>query len=57
MLNRALIAILAAFSLAEGLTITVSSDGGNASSPLLYGFMFEVSKSCPIYSKSRKGNY
>lgn len=28
--------------LASGLSLTVSSNEGNASSPLLYGFMFEV---------------
>ena len=27
------------------LTLTVSRDGGNSSSPLLYGIMFEVIKS------------
>lgn len=26
----------------DGITLTVSTDGGNASSPLLYGIMFEV---------------
>lgn len=26
----------------SGITLTVSTDGGNASSPLLYGIMFEV---------------
>lgn len=26
----------------NGITLTVSTDGGNASSPLLYGIMFEV---------------
>lgn len=26
----------------NGVSLQVSTDGGNASSPLLYGFMFEV---------------
>lgn len=29
---------------AQGINLTVSSTGGNASSPLLYGIMFEVRK-------------
>lgn len=31
------------FRVALGVTLTVSKTGGNASSPLLYGIMFEVS--------------
>ena len=30
------------FRLVGGATLTVSTTGGNASSPLLYGLMFEV---------------
>lgn len=30
-------------SLVDAATLTVSTTGGNASSPLLYGLMFEVS--------------
>jgi alpha-N-arabinofuranosidase len=32
------------FPLIQAATLTVSTTGGNASSPLLYGLMFEVNK-------------
>jgi len=35
---------------AAAVTLTVSTSGGNASSPLLYGIMFEVS------SRGKQGN-
>lgn len=38
----AAILALAAQAAAANITLTVSSTGGNASSPLLYGMMFEV---------------
>lgn len=37
--------LLCAFSLASGLELTIGSSGGNKSSPLLYGLLFEVRKS------------
>jgi alpha-N-arabinofuranosidase len=40
---RSLIFALPVFyRLVDGATLTVSTTGGNASSPLLYGLMFEV---------------
>lgn len=39
-----LVVLLATLDMrAEAVTLTVSSTGGNASSPFLYGIMFEVS--------------
>lgn len=37
-----LVGIAALPSLVSSLGLTVSTTGGNASSPILYGFMFEV---------------
>jgi len=33
---------------ASAIDLTVSKTGGNSSSPLLYGIMFEVDQSSPI---------
>lgn len=35
------------FQTAQGISLEVSTSGGNASSPLMYGFMFEVRVSRP----------
>lgn len=40
---------------ANGATLTVSTTGGNASSPLLYGLMFEVLLPSPSLSFSLTG--
>lgn len=34
---------------ASAIDLTVSKTGGNSSSPLLYGIMFEVDQSNPTY--------
>lgn len=35
----------------DGVSLKVSTDGGNSSSPLLYGFMFEVSRHTAAQSR------
>jgi alpha-L-arabinofuranosidase len=42
LLSQALGLVSLFFSLIQAATLTVSTTGGNASSPLLYGLMFEV---------------
>lgn len=37
-----LASLLGLLSIAQALNLNVASDGGNASSPLLYGLLFEV---------------
>lgn len=45
-LALSLVVLLATLDMrAEAVTLTVSSTGGNASSPFLYGIMFEVRNS------------
>ena len=40
-LEDLLLCVLSLFPLAQGISLQVSTSGGNASSPLLYGMMFE----------------
>jgi hypothetical protein len=51
-LSSTLLAALMFIGSSHGATLTVSTTGGNASSPLLYGLMFEVSQTPVIIYSS-----
>ena len=52
-----LLRLLGAVGIASAVKLQVSTTGGNASSPLLYGLMFEVWRANPDVASCAESNF